>query len=103
GSGTASLPASYINLANGTQVDVTYPPNNSFTPEDLANLNTSLWSISLLTVNGAAVNGSTINMQVIDTSFNSTGTYYYAMRAQVDEQNIYFGNLKMSAINLGHI
>jgi len=98
------LTGSYINLANGKQNDVTFPPGNTFTQSDLNFLNTSLWTTSLLNTGtgsgNTAVNGGTIIMQAIDFSFNSTGTYYYAIRANTDSSNLYFGNIRMSSINL---
>ena len=98
------LTGSYINLANGKQNDVTFPPGNTFSQSDLNFLNTSLWTTSLLNVGSGAgntaVNGGTIIMQAIDFSFNSTGTYYYAIRANTDSSNLYFGNIRMSSINL---
>jgi hypothetical protein len=101
----AVLPSSYINLANGKQNDVTFPPGNTFSQSDLNFLNTSLWTTSLLNVGSGsgntAVNGGTIIMQAIDFSFNSTGTYYYAIRANTDSSHLYFGNIRMSSINLG--
>ena len=98
------LTGSYINLANGKQNDVTFPPGNTFSQSDLNFLNTSLWTTSLLNTGtgsgNTAVNGGTIIMQAIDFSFNSTGTYYYAIRANTDSSNLYFGNIRMSSINL---
>jgi hypothetical protein len=100
----SGLPGSYINLANGKQNDVTFPPGNTFTQSDLNFLNTSLWTTSLLNTGtgsgNTAVNGGTIIMQAIDFSFNSTGTYYYAIRANTDSSQLYFGNIRMSSINL---
>jgi hypothetical protein len=97
-----TLPISYVNMANGKQNDVRFPPTiaGAVSQTTLNNLNTSLWTISLLNDNGSAVNGGTIIMQAIDTSFNSTGTNYYAIRAQTDSTHLYFGNIRMSAINL---
>jgi hypothetical protein len=95
-----SLPTTYTNLANRQQVEVTYPPTALFTQSSLNNLNTSLWTISLLNNNSSAVNGGSIIMQAVDLSFNSTGTYYYAIRVNTDSTNLYFGNIRMSSINL---
>jgi len=39
-------------------------------------------------------------MQSIDTSFNPIGNYYYAIRADSDDSNLYYGNIRMSAFNL---
>jgi hypothetical protein len=99
---TGPLPSSfpYINLANGKQNDVKYPPASLLTQASLDNLNTSLWTISLLKVDSSAVNGGSIIMQSIDTSFNSTGTYYYGIRVNTDSNSLYFGNIRMSSINL---
>lgn len=61
------------------------------------NLNTSLWSYSAINPGNQSPNGITINMQAIDTGF--TGTYYYAIRVDTDTTKLYYGNIRMNALN----
>ena len=94
-----SLPVSYVNLANNIQNDVLYPLNHT-TQTELNKLNTSLWSYSVKSNPGTqSVNGITVNMQTFDTSFSGTGTFYYAIRVDTDTDNVYYGNIRISAIN----
>ena len=97
-SGT-NLPSTYINLANNTQNDVLYPPNH-FGQASLNDLNTSLWSFSSGSNPGVqSVNGTTINMQAFDTGFTGPANYYYAIRVDTDSSQLYYGNIRMSALN----
>ena len=95
--GTA-LPDRYINLANNAQTDVIYPPAHTGT-SNLLDLNTSLWSYSSARPTTASVNGITINMQAYDTNFETTGQFFYAIRVDVDNNYLYYGNIRMSTIN----
>ena len=95
----ATLPVTYINLANYSQNDVLYPPLHTG-QASLNDLNTSLWSYSVVSNPGTqSVAGITINMQSYDTNFPSTGNYYYAIRVDTDTNSIYYGNIRMSVIN----
>ena len=96
-----TLPITYINLANNSQKDVIYPPSHIGTAS-LNDLNTSLWSYSVVTNPSAqSVAGITVNMQAYDTNFSSTGNYYYAIRVDTDTDRIYYGNIRLSSINFG--
>jgi hypothetical protein len=95
----ATLPVTYINLANNSQNDVLKPPLHTG-QTSLNDLNTSLWSYSVASNPGTqSVSGITINMQSYDTNFPSTGNYYYAIRVDTDTNSIYYGNIRMSVIN----
>jgi hypothetical protein len=60
-----------------------------------------LWSLSTPNPDNKSVNGATINMQAYDTGFPTTGNYYYAIRVDTDEANLYYGNIRISSINFG--
>ena len=97
----STLPATYKNLASGSQIDVIYPPLHTG-QSSLNDLNTSLWSYSVASNPGAqSVSGITINMQSFDTNFPSTGNYYYAIRVDTNTNNLYYGNIRMSCVNFG--
>jgi len=92
-----SLPSSYINLANNQQTDVIYSP-------DIVNfydLNTSLWSFSVLSTGGnnARVNGYTINMQSYDRGLTGSGPYFYAIRVNTDTASLNYGNIRISSVS----
>ena len=104
-SGTAmfgtGLPISYINLSNDTKTDVIFPPLHTGT-SNLNDLNTSLWSYSVpANQSSHAANGMTINMQAFDTGVSGhTGPNYYAIRVDTDKSELFYGNIKISVINL---
>ena len=98
----SSWNSSYINLANTLNNDVHYPPDTT-TDSSRDLLNTSLWTTS--GYNSGSGNGSanavTINMQAIDTSFNVGFPVYYAIRVSTDTTPLLFGNIRISATNIG--
>jgi hypothetical protein len=96
-SGT-SLPSSYINLANNSQVDVIYPPSHN-KQSDLNDLNTSLWSYSASSNPGVqSVAGITVNMQAYDIGIPGPTGYKYAIRVDTDTTSLYYGNIRMTSI-----
>jgi len=88
-----NLPVSYVNLANNAQSDVFNPIIDG---EDLSLLNTSLWSVE---AKSSSLKGTTSTMQCYDSNFGSTGTYYYAIRVDADTDKLYYGNIRMFAVN----
>ena len=90
------------NLANGkTGSEVIYPPLHTGS-SSLNDLCTSLWSISTPNPGSQSENGVTINMQVIDTNYPSTGNYYYNIRVDTDTSQLYYGNIRLSCIQLNN-
>ena len=96
-SGT-SLPITYTNLANNSQVDVIYPPAHTG-QGNLNDLNTSLWSYSVQTnPSTQSVAGITVNMQAYDIGITGPNTYKYAIRVDTDSPSVYFGNIRMTSL-----
>jgi hypothetical protein len=98
----SSWNSSYINLADASNNDVSFPPDTiNDSSRDL--LNTSLWTISGYSSGSgnSAINAATINMQAIDTSFNVGVPVYYAIRISTDTSPLLFGNIRISATNIG--
>ena len=90
-----SLPSSYINLANNQKTDVVYSPDTA----NFTDLNTSLWSFSVLSAGSTRVNGYTINMQSYDRGLTGSGPYFYAIRVNTDTASLNYGNIRISSVS----